>query len=178
MPRTDAQPLAFRVVPSAAGFAAFVASPRGLKRVFLPEPTRAHVLDAVQRSEPGATEVPTLLPKLADCLTRFFAGEPVAFDVDCDWAGRTAFEQAVWRACRRVPYGKTATYGDLAKRIGNPQAARAIGMAMSRNPCPIVVPCHRIVGSNGLGGFSGSGGLDQKRDLLEMEAGSADSLFR
>jgi len=176
--QTDSAQLAFRILQSTAGFAAFVASSRGLRRVFLPESSRARLLESIRQSEPTATENSTLLPKLADALTRFFAGEPVTFDVECDWSHRTAFEQSVWRACRRVAYGQTATYGDLARRIGKPQAARAIGMAMSRNPCPIVVPCHRIVSSTGLGGFSGSGGLDQKRDLLEMESRSTEAVIR
>ena len=78
---------------------------------------------------------------------------------------------AVWKACRAVGYGKTTSYGELARRAGRPGAARAVGTAMRRNPWPIVVPCHRVLkGDGSIGGYSGRGGVKFKRQLLEMEA--------
>lgn len=103
-------------------------------------------------------------------LQRYFDGRPVAFEVPLDLARGTPFERRVWEATRHVPYGDTATYGAIASRIGSPRAARAVGNALGHNPAPILIPCHRVVlGSRGLGGFSGGPGW--KRFLVELERG-------
>lgn len=105
---------------------------------------------------------------LAADLRRYFSGEPVDFArYDVDWEGYTAFERAVLEATREIPYGETRTYGDIAEAIGKPGSARAVGQALGKNRACIVVPCHRVVGSNGLGGFSG--GIRKKVALLELE---------
>jgi methylated-DNA-[protein]-cysteine S-methyltransferase len=104
-----------------------------------------------------------------DQLEEYFAGDRRAFDLPLALDG-TAFQQRVWAALQEIPYGRTATYGEIAASMGHPGAARAVGMANNRNPIAIIVPCHRVVGSNGaLVGYGG--GLDRKRMLLEMEAG-------
>jgi methylated-DNA-[protein]-cysteine S-methyltransferase len=101
-------------------------------------------------------------------LDEYFEGRRSEFDLSVDLAALPAFQQLVLAELRRVPYGATATYGGLAKRIGKPRAARAVGGALNRNPVPIVVPCHRIVGSSGsLVGYGG--GLERKRQLLGLE---------
>jgi len=103
-------------------------------------------------------------------LRRYFAGERVDFSgYDVDWSQYTAFERAVLETTRSIPYGETRTYGEIAAAIGRPGAARAVGQALGKNRTCIVVPCHRVVAVNGLGGFTG--GLHWKRDLLELEAG-------
>ena len=79
------------------------------------------------------------------------------------------FYQAVWKACASIPKGETRTYGWVAKKVGNPGAARAVGQALGKNPFAPVVPCHRVVASNGLGGFSAKGGSAAKARLLKME---------
>jgi methylated-DNA-[protein]-cysteine S-methyltransferase len=90
------------------------------------------------------------------------------FTVPLDLSGLSPFHRRVLQATRRIPYGRTATYRDLARRVGRPRAARAVGQAMARNPVPLVIPCHRVVAAGGgLGGFSG--GLDLKRRLLALE---------
>lgn len=100
-------------------------------------------------------------------LTEYFARSRTAFDLPLDASG-TAFEQQVWELLRGIPYGSTTSYGALARRLGDPTASRAVGAANGKNPIPIVVPCHRVIGSNGqLTGFGG--GLDRKRWLLEHE---------
>jgi methylated-DNA-[protein]-cysteine S-methyltransferase len=112
--------------------------------------------------------VPRLLDPAQRQLDAYFAGRLHAFDLDVDLAALPAFQQAVLQELRAVPYGTTATYGELAQRIGRPGAARAVGGALNRNPVAIVVPCHRIVGSAGaLTGYAG--GLERKRALLELE---------
>lgn len=100
-------------------------------------------------------------------LGEYFSGIRVSFDVPLAPDG-TIFQQKVWKALKEIPYGKTSSYGEIARKIGNPKAARAIGMANNRNPIPIIIPCHRVVGSNGhLTGYAG--GLDNKDFLLTLE---------
>ena len=101
-------------------------------------------------------------------LDEYFAGARRAFELDVDLRGAPPFAQQVLDELARVPYGQTTTYGSLAARVGTPRAARAVGMVMNRNPIPIVLPCHRVVGANGsLTGYAG--GLDVKVKLLELE---------
>ncbi len=100
-------------------------------------------------------------------LAAYFAGELMVFDLTLAPYG-SPFQMAAWEAMRKIPYGETRTYADIAGRIGKPAAARAVGAAAARNPLPIVIPCHRVVGSGGkLTGFGG--GLDAKRWLLTHE---------
>lgn len=100
-------------------------------------------------------------------LGEYLAGERRRFDVPISPSG-TQFQLAVWRELLRVPYGQVITYGELARRIGRPRAARAVGGAVGANPLPILIPCHRVVGAGGtLGGFGP--GLPWKRRLLELE---------
>ena len=100
-------------------------------------------------------------------LGEYFAGRRREFDLPLAPAG-TSFQKSVWQQLREVPYGVTISYGELAKRVGNPKASRAVGAANGKNPLPIVVPCHRVIGSNGkLVGFGG--GLPIKERLLEIE---------
>jgi O-6-methylguanine DNA methyltransferase len=105
---------------------------------------------------------------ILDLLEQYFAGLPVSFDkVPLD-VGGTPFQQSVWMGLSQIPYGETWTYKQLANTIGKPSAIRAVGTAIGRNPLPIVLPCHRVVGSNGtLTGFRG--GLHLKKDILALE---------
>lgn len=104
-------------------------------------------------------------------LREYFAGERQSFDLRLAPRG-TEFQRRVWDALREIPYGQTATYGEVAAKIGSPRGTRAVGAATGRNPLGIVVPCHRLVGSSGeLTGYAG--GLARKRWLLDFEAGGA-----
>ena len=109
--------------------------------------------------------------RLADAhaqLAEYFEGRRTAFDLRLDRAAGTVFQRRVWAALLDIPYGETITYGELARRIGHPEAVRAVGLANGRNPLSVVVPCHRVVGAGGkLTGYGG--GLDNKRRLLELE---------
>ncbi|MEU5025683.1 methylated-DNA--[protein]-cysteine S-methyltransferase [Streptomyces milbemycinicus] len=101
-------------------------------------------------------------------LRRYFAGELTEFDLPLRLSG-TPFQRRVWSELQRIPYGETLSYGQLADRLGQPTAARAVGLANGKNPVGIIVPCHRVVGSTGsLTGYGG--GLDRKRQLLDFEA--------
>ncbi len=100
-------------------------------------------------------------------LDEYFAGARTEFDLPLEFTG-TPFQQRVWSLLRTIPYGTTTSYGELACRLGDPHATRAVGAANGRNPIPIIVPCHRVVGAHGeLTGFGG--GIDRKRWLLEHE---------
>ena len=108
-------------------------------------------------------------------LTEYFAGKRKAFDLPLALAG-TEFQVSVLEALRSIPYGETTSYGAIAKQIGRPKAVRAVGAANGRNPIPIIVPCHRVIGSSGdLTGFGG--GLDTKAELLRLEAENSGGLL-
>jgi methylated-DNA-[protein]-cysteine S-methyltransferase len=103
-------------------------------------------------------------------LEEYFEGRRHTFDLPLDLRGRSGFSREILDRLARVPYGEVTTYKSLAVEAGNPHAARAVGTIMNRNPIPIVLPCHRVVGSNGsLVGYGG--GLDRKRQLLDLESG-------
>jgi methylated-DNA-[protein]-cysteine S-methyltransferase len=104
-------------------------------------------------------------------LEQYFAGERTEFDLDVELEG-TPFERRVWDEVRAIPYGETATYAEIAERIGRPGACRAVGRANGRNPVALIVPCHRVIGSDGsLTGYAG--GLEMKRALLDLERAAA-----
>jgi methylated-DNA-[protein]-cysteine S-methyltransferase len=108
------------------------------------------------------------LREAANQLQAYFAGERRDFDLPLAPRG-TEFQQSVWSALQQIPYGETTTYSTIAERIGRPAAIRAVGAANGANPIPIVIPCHRVIGSNGsMTGFGG--GIDVKRKLLALEA--------
>lgn len=100
-------------------------------------------------------------------LSQYFDGRRTDFDLQISLIG-TEFQKRVWQELRNIPYGKTASYGEIAERINNPKACRAVGLANNKNPIPIIVPCHRIIGKDGsLTGFGG--GLELKQQLLDLE---------
>ncbi len=109
-----------------------------------------------------------LMNALFQQLDAYFSGSPVRFSIAVDLTNGTPFQRRVWQELATIPHGQTRSYGDVARGIGNPRAARAVGMANRANRIPIVIPCHRVVASNGgLGGYSS--GLSRKRALLELE---------
>lgn len=116
---------------------------------------------------PHAPAHPVLVQAVAQ-LDDYFAGKRTTFDVPLDLRGGTPFQQSVWRALLAIPSGRTASYGQLGRDLGRPAAVRAVGAAVGRNPLSVVVPCHRVVGSDGsLTGYAG--GLDRKTALLQLE---------
>ena len=121
--------------------------------------------------EGQADEVPAWAKKLIDQLQRYAVGEPVDFsDTPLALDRLTPFGRRVVAACRRIPWGQTRAYGDLAAECGSPGAARAVGSVMAKNRYPLIVPCHRVLAAGGeLGGYSAPEGLKMKRRLLNME---------
>lgn len=126
-----------------------------------------------QRHMPDSARWPVarhhaILREAEEQLRRYFAGELVVFDLPLDLDSGTAFQQAVWRALLQIPRGATTSYGAISARLGKPSATRAVGGAVGRNPLSIVVPCHRVLGTNGsLTGYAG--GLERKVALLQLE---------
>jgi methylated-DNA-[protein]-cysteine S-methyltransferase len=116
---------------------------------------------------PDWLENPAFFISAAAELEEYFAGKRRQFSIDIAPQG-TSFQLSVWRSLQRVPYGKTISYGQLARQVGNPKASRAVGAANGANPVPIIIPCHRVIGASGdLTGFGG--GLEVKKYLLELE---------
>ena len=113
--------------------------------------------------------------RLFKLLDSYFKGKKVSFDLDIDPEG-TGFEIKVWRALSRIPYGETRSYGEVAAELGIKGGARAVGGACGKNPLPIIVPCHRVVGALGLGGYSPyAGGVETKKFLLRLEGAPAST---
>ncbi|HYM14780.1 MAG TPA: methylated-DNA--[protein]-cysteine S-methyltransferase [Dehalococcoidia bacterium] len=131
----------------------------------------ARAVEDLHRETRGTFELVRSDAKVRPCakqLREYLAGKRAGFDLRLDVSWVTPFRRAVLEECARIPRGTTATYGDLARRVGRPNAYRAVGHTMSANPIPIVIPCHRVVGASGdLTGFGG--GLEMKLRLLALE---------
>lgn len=121
----------------------------------------------LQKPEPGWISSTQQFSKALAQLDGYFNGRLKQFDLDLEIQG-TDFQKRVWQELVKIPYGQTISYGELAKRIGNPKASRAVGMANGKNPVSIIIPCHRVIGTDGsLTGFGG--GMDVKQQLLSLE---------
>lgn len=145
-------------------------SDNGLLRLSLPGETRGAPpgRPLLSTESTSSQKLRVLTTKVTDQLDLFFGGYPVDFDVPLDLRG-TPFQLSVWAETRQIPYRETRSYGEIARRLGRPGAARAVGAALGANPIPVIVPCHRVVGRDGaLVGFGG--GLELKRRLLEIES--------
>lgn len=163
-------PIRFRVLDTPWGPMALVARGRCLVGAMLPERSRRRVLQSISQRWPDAEQDDQLLPRLVGQIAAYAAGRSATLTARCDLSAMTPFQRAVLEACRKIPAGETRAYGELARQIGRPGAARAVGQTMARNPIPLMIPCHRVVGVGGrLGGFSASAGTDLKRRLLDHE---------
>lgn len=145
---------------------------RGIASATLFHASQEEALAELRTSWPEAALLDAAsLPDLGERLRRYACGEPVNFDdLKFDLSSCTPFQQAVLRTIQAIPAGQTSTYADVARTIGRPKAARAVGQALSRNPVPLMIPCHRVVGSDGgLRGYGGVGGIATKQRLLVLE---------
>ncbi len=145
-----------------------------MTRLQLPEADRPATEERLKRgaADAAAKRLPPQLEPVVAALRRYFDGEEVAFErvaIDLpDDLGATV--RTIYAAARTIRWGETTTYGELARRVGAPGAARVVGQAMAKNPLPIIIPCHRVLASGGgLGGFSAYGGTIQKERLLVLE---------
>ncbi len=158
------------------GWMGLAATARGIAAVVLPKPSRR----AVEReltSRGGSRTAPTPmtngrgdthLKAARAAITAYWEGKARGFNLPLDLEGQPRFRVKVWEALQRIPYGRVRSYGWVARKVGKPKAARAVGAACGANPVPLLVPCHRVVAGDGsLGGFSG--GLSNKKRLLKLE---------
>ena len=154
-------------IPSPLGPLVLRGTTRGLTGLYM----RDHRHGPMESERAGWPRDDALFADARAQLDEYFAGTRTAFDLplDHDALGGTAFQRRVWSALSEIAYGETISYGELARRIGQPAAVRAVGLANGRNPVSIIVPCHRVIGANGtLTGYGG--GMDRKRRLLDLEA--------
>jgi methylated-DNA-[protein]-cysteine S-methyltransferase len=157
--------LAYTTLESPIGELLLVGDERSLHGLYMQEGRKPARIGAHWR--PAATPFAGVRAQLRE----YFAGERSRFDVSLTLGG-SAFERRVWTALREIAYGETVSYGEIARRIGCPTAARAVGLANGRNPIAVIVPCHRVIGADG--GLTGyGGGLERKRALLALERGQA-----
>jgi methylated-DNA-[protein]-cysteine S-methyltransferase len=155
------------------GWVGLARSDQGISRIVFGATTRETAINRLFEANgcrgEDCTPVDSRFSDAVVQLTRYFEGEPVDFCLPLDLQAGTAFQQTAWRAARSIPYGEVRSYGWLAREIGRPGAARAVGGAMGANPLLIIVPCHRVLCSDGgPGGYSG--GLEWKSRLLSLEA--------
>ena len=152
-----------------AGWVGLVAGDKGLRRCSL-KPTPQEVMEDLGADVEGADHDPERFSDVVDCLLRYSEGDMEALDgIELDLEDAPPFFRAAWSACRAIPPGETRSYRWLAAEAGNPQAMRAAGQAMARNRFSLIIPCHRVISSDGgLGGYGG-GGLGVKARLLQME---------
>ena len=133
-----------------------------LTRLFMNEQRHAPSVDTSWRSDRA------FFATVEQQLAAYFGGELIEFDVELGWTA-TSFQHQVWNVLRTIPYGETISYGELARRIGNPNASRAVGLANGKNPIGIIVPCHRVIATSGhLTGYAG--GIERKAWLLHHES--------
>jgi len=171
--------LAYHIMSSPLGLLFLARTERGLRFLdFLERKSLKRAFAIHAEAVPDAKWEPSLLQlkPVVDQLDSYFCGNLTRFDLPLDLAG-TAFQLKVWQALCRIPYGTTCAYGQIAKALGQPGAARAVGLANNHNPVPIIVPCHRVIGADGsLTGYGG--GLPRKRRLLDLEARFAQPVSR
>ncbi len=164
-------PHASRIFRTSWGWMGIVASPIGVARIVLPQASRARAereLGGTDGAPLQEANAQALLVQAQAQLMEFVAGKRQALDLPADLSAGTPFQRKVWRAARRIPYGRVRSYQWIAGRVGGDRYARAVGLALGANPVPILVPCHRVVAQDGsLGGFSC--GLPAKRRLLTLE---------
>jgi methylated-DNA-[protein]-cysteine S-methyltransferase len=158
----------YDVVESPLGPLLVAATERGLLRVYFDADPERQLELLARVAGTRVLRAPRSVDDVRRELDQYFDGRRRSFDLSIDLRGAAPFTAQVLEQLARVPYGQTATYGELASRVGHPRAARAVGTVMNRNPVPIVLPCHRIVGASGsLVGYGG--GLERKEQLLRLE---------
>jgi len=159
----------FRLASTKLGWFGLVSRGGRLVATYLPRP-KTELAEQIKARFPDAEASTTLLEAFVSDVRRYFEGHRVAFRAELDLGAVPPFRRAVLEVCRRIPYGRTASYAELARLAGNPKAVRAAGGAMAHNPLPLVIPCHRVLRSDGsVGGFSSPCGVNDKERMLRLE---------
>jgi methylated-DNA-[protein]-cysteine S-methyltransferase len=156
------------------GWAGIVVTKKGVCCLELPAKNKDLVKNRLLQRCPSAVPGPKppagLARRAVEEVQAYFRGKRMELDIPVDLSGLTSFQKRVYRELLKVKYGQKRSYAWLAKTIGEPSAARAVAGALARNPIPLIIPCHRIIRSNGtIGGFSGPGGLNMKKRMLKLE---------
>ena len=160
----------YEILQTSRGWLGVLGSDRGIRHTTLPADTREIALAGLGPETQRAQERPGAFARFHREVEEYFQGRRSRLEAPLDLSGTPEFFRRAWQACRSIPAGETRSYGWLADQAGRPGAARAAGQAMARNPVPLVVPCHRVVGSDGhLRGFGG--GLPMKAWLLSLDQG-------
>ena len=159
-------------IDSPIGPLTLVADGGALACLYMNDHRHAPGIEAFGEPDPDGGPQAEVIDLTKRQLEEYFDGERFDFDIPLHLPG-TAFQQRVWEGLRGIPYGETISYGELAQRLGQPNASRAVGLANGKNPVSIIVPCHRVIGASGrLTGYGG--GLDRKQLLLDLERKHAD----
>lgn len=172
VPATPKTPDRLDVFPTELGWMAIVGSGGTLNRLTFGHASPEAAIEALPTQVVRSAKPAPWNRPLARRLRAYAAGARDDFrDIEVDLLALSDFQRRVLECCRRIPYGKTLTYAQLAAEAGSPRAARAVGQCMAANPIPLVVPCHRVVATNGgLGGYSAPGGIRLKQRLLALES--------
>jgi methylated-DNA-[protein]-cysteine S-methyltransferase len=161
--------LKYTVANIGVGWVGVLGSNSGLLKITLPQGTAQEAERLLGDRLRETVRAGDFFADLIERLKSYFGGQRVAFNDELDLSSATAFQREVWQLTRLIPYGETRSYSWVAEKLGRAGAGRAVGQALTRNPLPIIVPCHRVVAKDGgLGGYSG--GLAKKRYLLQLES--------
>ena len=153
------------------GWCGIVSGGNGIKRIILGDKSSSVVKNSIKSLYPSVKhEEDDLLRRVKDLLLKYFDGELVCMDLPLEFPSATSFQRKVWEGVRSIPYGHIKTYGWLGKKLSRPGSSRAVGNALAKNPLPLIIPCHRVVRSDGkMGGFSLPGGTLLKKKLIDLE---------
>ncbi len=163
-----AEALKYTTFDTSFGWMGVLASSAGLVQMTLPQASLQEARDRLSPVAGSATYAPEAFQDLTDRVRSYFKGRRAFFPDRLDLSGATEFQRRVWEVTRLIPYGETRSYRWVAAELGKAEAVRAVGQALGRNPLPIIIPCHRVLGSDGgLCGFAG--GLQMKHYLLRLE---------
>ncbi len=158
----------YTVFETKMGWVGLLASEKGLVRTTLPRVSKEGAISELILNRSRAAFSPDFFKDLTRIFVRYFNGEEVSFPAEIDLSSGTPFQQSVWRITSLIPYGEVRSYRWVAEGLGDGRMARATGQALGKNPLPLVIPCHRVIGSDGgLCGFGG--GLNLKKRLLRLE---------
>jgi methylated-DNA-[protein]-cysteine S-methyltransferase len=161
--------LAYATFNTIMGWVGILSSSEGIRRITLPQPSARDARRLLGEPADYAEPSPDLFQDLIERFQAYFNGDKIDFQDKLDLSGATPFQRRVWEIARLIPYGDSKSYKWVAEQIGKPRASRAVGQALAKNPLPIIVPCHRVITTDGgLGGFRG--GLAMKRQLLYLES--------
>ena len=153
------------------GWCGLIKGKKGLKRIFLPEKNRKEVISKIKAFCSLSVFSKDGFEKEIKNIRAYFRGGNEKFSFFLDFSGSTNFQRMVWSEAAKIPYAQNRTYLFIAEKIGKKNSARAVGNALGKNPFPVVVPCHRIVRSDGtMGGFTATGGIKLKKEMLKLES--------